>query len=382
MLLRLLTSAGADPNHRHHVVSLTSLGPVGVHLKAHGISVETLRMRSGLGLPLLFIRLIRAIRRQHPDVVQTWMYHADLLGGLAARLCGIKSVVWGVRTTDVGQGNARATAFIQRACALISRSVPAAIVYVANSARAAHELIGYAPEKAVVIPNGYPLAKPPASQREVRTRLNIPDGAVVIGSVGRLNDAKDHRTFVKAAAIVAEARPDCIFLMLGRGVEWSSHALAEWIAETGRQDQFKLLGEVADVGSHLAAMDIFCLHSVSEAFPNVVAEAMNMALPCAVTDVGDAALLVANTGRIAPPANPDALACAIRELIDLDHAGREHLGQLAQERISLHFSIGAARRRYAALYERLLGRTTLPQAAPGRNERSQSGRNTSEPAEF
>ena len=90
-----------DQANQHHVVSLSGSGKYGPMLEALGVLVTTLNMSPGRPSPLAFIRLVRLMRREKPDVVQTWMYHGDLFGGLAARAAGIPSVVWGIRHTTL-----------------------------------------------------------------------------------------------------------------------------------------------------------------------------------------------------------------------------------------------------------------------------------------
>jgi hypothetical protein len=95
-------------NH-HYVVSLSGSGKYGAKLVALGISVTTLKMQPRRPSPLAFIRLVRLLWRNKPDVVQTWMYHGDLFGGLAARAAGIRSVVWGIHNSTLDTGKSKKT---------------------------------------------------------------------------------------------------------------------------------------------------------------------------------------------------------------------------------------------------------------------------------
>jgi glycosyltransferase involved in cell wall biosynthesis len=275
------------------------------------------------------------------------MYHANLFAGLAAILAGRPRVVWGIRasTLDDSMGVAPATLRLRRYSALASSVLPDAIVYVAEAARRAHERIGYDATKAVVIPNGYLPA--PERTRSAQTASATP---IVIGSIGRFNAAKDPKAFVDAAERVAAVRPNVRFLMVGRGFSPDNRELTDWISAHGLEDRFALQGEQKEVYDYLASVDIFCLHSVTEAFPNVVAEAMNAAVPCVVTDVGDAALLLGDAGLVVPPRDPEALAAALIRMIDASPQVRHAHGQRGRERIARHFSLDAVVRRYEELY--------------------------------
>ena len=87
-----------------HVISLTGLGEIGSRMSAEGIPVKALGFGRGIPGPIRFLQLVRRLRQTKPDVVQTWLYHSDLLGGLAARLAGIPYVIWGVRSADFFAG--------------------------------------------------------------------------------------------------------------------------------------------------------------------------------------------------------------------------------------------------------------------------------------
>jgi glycosyltransferase involved in cell wall biosynthesis len=148
--------------------------------------------------------------------------------------------------------------------------------------------------------------------------------------------------------------PRVRFLMIGRDLDAGNAALGGWIRKTRHADRFVLLGERDDVAVCLAAMDIFCLSSRTEAFPNVVGEAMAMGLPCVATDVGDVAALVADTGVVVPKADPDALARGLSGLIARGPAHRHQLGQRARERIHATYDMRCVRARFESIYDSVM----------------------------
>lgn len=354
MLQRLTAAHGKDPRFEHQVVSLMGLATVGPLLQEQGVKVTALGMKNALHLPRVFARLVATMRERKPDVVHCWMYHSDLLGGLAARLAGVKSVIWGVRIAEIGShmGIPRSTEWIRRACAALSGKVPDAIVYVANSAREVHERLGYEPSRGVVIPNGYQV--PSAADRQrLREEIDASEGALIIGSAGRFSAQKDPKTFVEAAGLLAARCPAARFAMIGRGYTAENTELQDWISNTAAAGRFHLLGERRDLQELLGGMDVFCLHSLGEGFPNVVAEAMSAGTPCVVTDVGDSARLVDGTGISVPPGDPRVLAEALEAMARLDDKARRRMGDAARARIRESYSIQAVAARYAELYEQL-----------------------------
>ena len=354
MLKRLAVAHLRHPQYRHEVISLRSLATVGPMLVENGIRVDALGMRSARDMPRVLLRLIREMRARRPDIVQTWMYHSDLLGGLAARIARTGCVVWGVRIADISlkMGISRSTALVRRACARLSRRLPDRIVYVAHSARRVHEALGYAPDKGVVIANGYQL--PPDLPRDrLRAELGLPADSLIVGSAGRFSLQKDPQSFIAAAALLAPRNPRLRFVMIGRGYTQDNAELTGWIKAAGLADRFHLLGETHRLDALLAGMNIFCLHSIGEGFPNVVAEAMSVATPCVVTDVGDAAFIVGETGTAVPASDAETLAAAIGDMAALAPERRRALGDAARARIASEFSMDAIAGRYAELYDSL-----------------------------
>jgi glycosyltransferase involved in cell wall biosynthesis len=357
MMKRLIMPGADQAGIEHRVIALRDTSGLGPELEAAGIRVDALGLGGPADLVRALTRLRRLMRDFAPDVVQTWMYHADLLGGLAARSVGIRNVVWGVRIADIAveMGVSRSTLWIRRICAALSRRIPVRIVYVAASARTVHESLGYAHDRGLVIPNGY--AMPPARDEitaaAVREELAIPRDAIVIASAGRYNAQKDHRSFVAAGTLLAQRYPHAHFLMVGRGVDSANEELMEWVRASGHADRFRVVGERRDLARAFAAADIFCLHSIGEGFPNVVAEAMAVGLPCAVTDVGDAALIVGELGEVVTPRAPAAMADALARLIDIGPERRGALGLAARQHIASAYSLEAIRARYRTFYEGL-----------------------------
>jgi glycosyltransferase involved in cell wall biosynthesis len=353
MLKRLIDADQSAQNHVHSVISLTEVGVIGMQLAQNGVEVSALGMTSAAEIPKILFKLVVYIRKSQPDVVQTWMYHSDLLGGLAARIAGNRNVIWGVRTTDVEAGGTRTTILIAHLCAALSRWIPRTIVCAAQASRRVHAGYGYDDARMIVIPNGFDLSRlstTPEDRNMLRERCGFREEDLVVGVLGRFNPAKDHNTFVRAAGALATRCPNVRFLLVGRGLDQSNKELSQWIAATKCEDRFVLLGERSDVAVCLSAMDVFCLSSRTEGFPNVVGEAMAVGLPCVVTDVGDAAFLVGETGVVVPKENPMALAKGLEELVTMPPDRRAALGQRAKMRICAEFTIDRARERFNAVY--------------------------------
>ena len=358
MLYRLLSRLDRT-RFRAQVISMIDLdrGPLSEKIHALGVPLRSLGMRPGRPNPVAALRLARWLRNDRPDVLSTWMYHADLIGGLAAKLAGGIPVAWGIRHSDFSrEGNRWLTIQTMKACARMSHWLPTRIICNSVASRDAHAAAGYGIEKMIVIPNGLDLTafKPdPVARESVRKELGIPEGALLIGLVGRFHPHKDHRNFAEAAGLFCRQRPDAYFLLCGDEVTWDNAQLVRWIEQAGVAQHCRLLGRRDDVARLTSAFDISASSSFGESFPNVLLEAMSCGVPCAATDVGDSALIVGETGRVVPAKDPPALAGAWQALADLDDKSRTQLGLAARQRIKEHFDLPNIVARYENLYEEL-----------------------------
>lgn len=358
MLRRLIEASRATQMPvEHSVICLAEIGAHGEVLKRKGVVVHALGMGAWQTFFKQFIRLLKLLRRANPHLVQTWMVHADLVGGMAARLARVPRLIWGVRTTDYGVESRNTRAF-RWLCARLSSVLPDKIVCAAHASFDSSVAAGYDNRKLMVIYNGFDVGELRAfvgKGLRVREEARFPSDSVVIGCVGRYNPAKDHATFVRAAGLLAARHANCRFLMVGRELEPSNFALMKLIDATGFTDRFALLGERSDPAACLDAMDIFVSSSCTEGFPNVIAEAMAMGVPCVSTDAGDAALLLGGTGAVVPVGDANALAVAVSRLASMPSAEREALGKRGLERVGQEFTISVAARRFTDLYSSLVG---------------------------
>lgn len=354
MLYKLLTriDRGLFPQR---VISLTNVGPVGERIAALGIPVNALGMRKHITDVGAVARLIKEFKRSRPVIVQTWLYHADLVGGIAARLAGVGAkVVWNVRQSNLDREvNSRKTVILARLGGWLSNLIPDRIVCCARAVSDVHRKMGYAAGKLVVIPNGFDLERfaPDAAARSlIREELGVDDAIPLVGLIGRFDPQKDHHNFIQAAEGVAYAHPGARFVLAGQDVDWKNSALVNWVDAAGIRDRVYLLGRRDDIPSVLAALDVAVSASRGEGFANVIGEAMASGIPCVVTDVGDSAVVVGEAGRVVAPGDAERLAAAVIELLGWEPSRRAALGARARERVKNHYSLEASVDRYQALY--------------------------------
>lgn len=353
VLYRYLINANAYSHQRHIVVALRDRGYLGDKLVEAGVPVHALGMGGALRRPWAFLQLVMLMRRIRPDVVQTWLYHADLLGGLAAQFCGRPPVIWGVHTVHLDQSANPITKIVRRLCAWTSAWLPSTILCVARAAAESHAAIGYDRGRMQIVPNGFELPDIKTLKIEskaLRTSLGFEEHHQVIGCIGRFHPDKDYPTFLRAASLLKERQPDVRFLLIGKNLSTSNTALKEMVGEAGLQDYVVLLGERSDITTCLLAMDVFCLPSKTEAFPLVLGEAMAAGRPAVTTNVGDAAILIGDTGFVVPAKDPEKLCDGLQRMLQLSTDDRRVLGVAARNRIEMEFSMHAMVGRIQDLY--------------------------------
>jgi glycosyltransferase involved in cell wall biosynthesis len=353
-LYRLIAESRDRANYV--VVSLMDVGYYGPRLRALGVPVHALGFPRGKLTPRGLLMLMRLLRIEQPAVVQTWMYHANLVGGLVARWAGRFPVVWGIHHSNLDpENNSRSTLLVARACAWLSHWIPAKIVACAQQSARVHIAMGYRADLFCVIPNGYDLslfAPAPQSGAALRTMWGIAEQEILLGMVARWDPHKDHANLLAAIGELVRKGQNVRCVLVGTGMSSENRALVHLVRQQQLEPRLILAGPHDDVPAVMNALDIHVLSSRGEAFPNVVAESMACGTPCVVTDVGDAALVVGDTGWVVPPADASALATAIQSsMIALATHGKGVLGQRARQRICAEFGLERMVKSYLSIWE-------------------------------
>jgi glycosyltransferase involved in cell wall biosynthesis len=357
MLYKLL--AHSPVLRKGFVLPLRCDGDLEEPIRKLGVAVECLGMKPGVPHLLAVSRLSRILRERKPDVISSWMYHADLLAGIAGRLNRVP-VVWGVRNSDFHPTKTkRMTHLVMRACARLSGYLPSRIVSCSTAARDLHIALGYKKDRFTVIPNGFDIERfhpSPQARASVRQELGLKGEARLVGLIARFDPQKNHSGFLDAAQTLYERDREVRFLMAGDGVTTDNNCLRTQVEERGLTSVVFMLGRRGDVPRLMASLDVLVVSSsYGEAFPNVVGEAMACEVPCVVTDVGDSASIVGDTGIAVARDDASALAEGIWRILGLPSNVRASLGKRARDRVVARFDIRNVARSYEALFEEAQG---------------------------
>lgn len=355
--LHVLLAGGLATHCENRVISLSDMGEYGPRLEALGVRVTCLGMRSGRPSIQAIRVLRRSLKEFQPDIIQGWMYHGNLVASLAATVFrGKPLVVWNVRHSlyDLG-AEKRGTQGVIRLCKWISRQ-PENILYNSHVSRQQHQSFGFHSANGVVIPNGFDTTqwKPDSEARQhTRKMLGLRDHDLLVGFVARYHPMKDVPTFLQAMEELMQEDQRVHCVMVGRNIGPENAALAPYFSKLP-MDRIHILGQRDDIPRLMAGFDVFCLSSNSEAFPNVLGEAMACGVPCVSTEVGDSGHVLGDTGQIVPASNPRALAGALKTFLAFDVLTRQTMGSVARRRILESFSLPEITQRYINLYTSLM----------------------------
>lgn len=338
----------------HTVVSLSGRGKYAELLEQINVEVIDLDMKKFRGFLLGPFRLFRLLRNYKPSCVQTWMYHADFIGGIISRIACCRNLYWGIHNSDVSFKNNTFVRYILiRINAVLSWFIPSGIISCSSIALLAHSSAGYCRRKILFIPNGHLVNiffPDNFVKKSIRAELNIEDDTFVIGMVARLHPQKDHPNLLNALSIVREKYSKFVCLLVGTGLDDRS-SLVSYIQEKGLESNIRLVGSRTDIPFIMNSLDLYCSSSFSEAFPNVLCEAMATGVPCVTTDVGDSAYIVGDTGWVVSPRSPKLLSEAI--LVAISALPCDERSRRARERIVENFSINSMVDRYESAWSSL-----------------------------
>lgn len=301
------------------------------------------------------VQLVKLLRQIRPDVMQSWMHHADFIGGWCARLAGVKQVIWGIHCREIhripGESDLRADLF-RKLIAASAHVIPSRVISCSATAMDDHVSFGYPRTVMTWVPNGVDTNRflPDASAREnLRHELCVPKDAPLIGYIGRFHEMKDLSTWLRAAALLQIRIPEAHFWLCGGG----EHDLGDYaraaLSVIPMRSQVHFTPFRPDPQRVYSALDIFSLSSRTEACPMTIMEAISCGIPCVTTDVGDCAHLLQGVGNVVPARDPEALARAWEATL-LEKPSAESLRRHAQA----NFDISVAARGYENVYREAL----------------------------
>jgi glycosyltransferase involved in cell wall biosynthesis len=310
--------------------------------------------------PRTLQKFLRILHHERPAIVQTWMHHADFVGGLLARWTGVPHVVWGIHCREITQSpgeSAIKSWLFRQLLPIAAKWVPSRIISCSQTALEDHVQRRYPRAKMQWIANGIDTLRfrpQPSAKLTLRETLCLPPSAPLIGFLGRFHEMKNLPLLLQAFALLQSSLPSAqlaLFGILPDDLDETCRALVEKL-RFPHHLHFRPFHPNPE--SIYPALDLFTLSSRTEACPMTIIEAMACGLPCITTDVGDCSALIAESGLTVPAHDPTALAHAWQQILTAPAADTQSRSQAARTRASSHFSIQQAVSAYSALYASLI----------------------------
>ncbi|MGI9368503.1 MAG: glycosyltransferase [Ruegeria sp.] len=358
MLERYLSALAPQDIDNHCVISVMENGQLAEKIRSHGVELLTLNLRSKVGAPAAVAKLRSIIRSRQPDIVFGWMYHACLMAwaGIFGMSTSRPSLILGIHHSLQNPKNENfSTQALLRVLAAVSPQADL-ITYCSQVSREQHELFGFSSHSGEFVPNGVDLDqffRRPGAHAHLAALCDIPETRLIVGNIARNHPMKDHVSMIEALALVLDRGYDVQAVIIGEGHK--DGPASDRARALGISDRLTIMELRNDIAELVSGLDVFLLSSAwGEAFPLAVTEAMASGVPCVVTDVGDCANLVGNTGLVVPPNDPEAQAQAVCELLELGSSNRRSLGDEARQRVKEEYSIT----RYVDFYQRVYNNVT------------------------
>lgn len=308
-------------------------GALEQELAGSGVRIVSLSKSGRWDVLRFFSRLVRHLRRLRPDIVHGYLDLSNLLALSSKPFLHGPAIIWGARSSNIDLNYydrlRRLSFWLERRLS----GLPDRVIVNSDAGRAYLLKQGCPADKLVVVPNGIDtrcFCPDPEARRRVRGEWGVSENEILVGMVGRLDPVKDHPTFLRAAALLHQERAEVRFVCVGGGTMSHRQKLRHLGEQLSLSGNMRWVETRSDMPAVYNALDINVSSSRSEGFPNSVGEAMACAVPCVVTDAGDSALIVGDTGFVSAPLNPEALAANLIACLESD---RNVLGKKARLRI-------------------------------------------------
>lgn len=337
---RQLVTLANELAARGHEIVIASYYPGGAlsqMLDQKRIKLISYEKKSRWDLFTLFFKTLKVVRDEQPTVLHGWMHTQNVVATFAKALNPKVTMVWAVRASNLEEHldwAEKLTIWLQARLSIFASRIAvnsmAGLEYAVKS--------GLPREKMLFVPNGidtntfYPNDE---ERRRVRAQWNMGDDVKIVGNISRFDPIKNHTMFLKAAAGVAAERSDVRFICVGHGKESYLQELKQLARTLGLEGKVHWIQAQSEVRAVYNALDVFCSSSLTEGFPNVIGEAMACGRHCVVTNVGDSALVVGDTGVVVPSDDAKAMSAGLLDRIN----ATETLNLRARQRILENFTV-------------------------------------------
>ena len=352
-LMRLIAAMDHD-EFEMMVISMDKETYLADRIRELGVPVTSLSLKQ---TPQKLLKGFNILRDFNPDVIHGTMYQGGVMGTVFRQLLPKKPhVIWTVHEPLEHYDQEPLRKRLQLRLWGMMSGFPECLMYVSHLNMQQHLPYGFNNAKAIVIHNGVDTTRfGPAREKGlgIRKSLGIPEDCLVIGKTARYHRQKNHKGFLRSAALLGAKHGHVHFVLVGTNVDENNGSLTNLISELGLDGKVHMLGNREDIPEIVNAYDIATLTSLGEAFPLTLGEAMVSGVPCVATDVGDNAYIISDTGYVVAVGDDQAMADSWEKIVVLSDEDRAALGQKARQRCLDNFTLDKQVRQHEELYRML-----------------------------
>ncbi len=351
-LVRLIEQT--SNNYNHVVISLTTEDFYLRRLESFGILVIRNNLRKNLLAPLTILKILYQIYKISPEIIHTWLYISDLIGGILGKILGIKKIVWTIRH-DISKKSPINERILVRSLALFSNYIPNFIISCSKSAAQNHINFGYKKSKILIINNGVDIQKFRPSnliKKKLIDKYNICNETLIFGMIARFAKVKNYPLLIEALSLLKN-KISFKCLLIGDKISYKNTELIALINKFDLSNEIVISEERTKIHEILNLIDLLILTSHSECFPNVLIESMSCGVPCLSTNVGEASKIIGKTGWVINNKSASVLSSKLIEITIDGKSKIEKLKNLCRGRIKEYYSIERMIAKYKKLYSGL-----------------------------
>ena len=337
------------------IISLKGKGKYGALLRKKGIKVYSINFKFDFSLIKKFFYIIKIIKKINPDIVQTWMYHADLIGGIASYIANKKNIFWGIHHTSLKfNSNKKSIILIATINRILSYVIPKKIIVCANKAKETHIKFGFDKSKFHIIHNGIDFRKFKKSKikgLKYRKKISASENEIIFGTVARFDPNKDHLNLLKALKEIKKKHIKFKYLLVGKNMNKKNNYILRNIYKHNLEENIILLGEEKDIVSIMNTLDLHILPSKSEAFPLVLLESIACGTLSISTNVGDVEKIIKTNSLLVKPKNHISLYEGIMKFLAISCDEKSKIINQSILHIKKNYSVEKMANSYINIYK-------------------------------
>ena len=341
--------------YQHVIISLTNEDFYFEKLNNLKIKILRVNLRKNLLIPIKIFKILFLINKINPDIIHTWLYLSDLIGGLCGSLLGFKNIIWSIRH-DINEKSKFEERLIVKILGFLSSKIPKAIIGCSHIVAENHIKYGYKRKKIHIINNGVDIFRfrpDPLIRKKLISDHEIKKEEIILGMVARYSKIKNHQLLFKALSILKEKNIKFKCIIIGDKVSRKNHDLLELIDLYGISRNIIINENNQKIEDIFALIDINILTSQSECFPNVLIEAMASGTPCICTNVGEAKFILRDAGWILNDFKPITLVNQILDILKNDKYKSKNFKKNCRQIIIKNYSLEKMIFEYNLFYSKL-----------------------------